>query len=158
MGIGTWQRAGQARPRREPGRLLTAACCLLLAAGCGGGADLPDRAKVEGLVTLDGKPLETGTVIFEPDASKGTTGPPAYGQIDPQGRYELRTDRTAASADGAVIGFHRIRIQARQDVEPGELARSLVPARYDDAKRSGLVAEVKPGQVNEVDLPLKSGP
>jgi len=77
--------------------------------------------------------------------------------MDAQGRYELRTDRTAASADGAVVGHHKVRVQARQDVEPGKLARSLIPAKYDDANRSGLTAQVKPGQVNEVDLPLKSG-
>ena len=137
--------------------VLPATCCLLLLSGCGGRTDLPDRAKVHGLVTLDGKPLGSGTVIFEPDASKGTRGPPAYGQINEQGRYELTTDRDSPG-DGAVVGHHKVRVQARQDVEPGQLARSLIPAAYDDPNRSGLAAEVKAGEVNTVDLKLKSTP
>ncbi len=131
--------------------------CLILAAGCGSSPDLPDRAKVHGTVTLDGTPLNTGTVVFEPDGSKGAKGPPAFGQIDAKGHYELTTDR-ASPGDGAVIGHHKVRVQARQDVEPGKLAPTLIPSHYENTGRSGLTAEVKPGMVNEIDLPLKSRP
>jgi hypothetical protein len=125
--------------------------------GCGGGPSLPGRAKVTGKVTLDGKPLARGTVTFAPDNARGTTGPAAVGQIGADGKYELTTDRSGRGGDGAVIGFHRISVQSREDVEAGQLAKSLIPAAYEDPDRSGLTAEVKAGQANEVNLELHSG-
>lgn len=137
-------------------RTLLAGVFPLLLASCGG-PDLPDRARVEGTVTLDGTPVTTGEVMFVPDTSQGNSGPPAMGTIDAEGHYELTTDRSGRGGDGAVVGWHKVRVQAREDVEPGEMARSLVPERYGDEARSRLVFEVKAGEVNEIDLELQSG-
>lgn len=58
-------------------------CILALTiAGCGGNPDLKEGAqkyKVSGTVTLDGKPLENGSVTFDPKDGSGT---PAFGGIE----------------------------------------------------------------------------
>lgn len=141
---------------RLEGTLAGFAMLVVVAGGCGGGVDLPNRAKVSGKVTLDSQPINRGTVIFTPDNSRGTTGPPAYGQIGPDGKYELTTDRSGPGGDGAVVGFHKVAVQAREDVAPGEIAKLLVPARYEDPDRSGLTGEVKAVQTNEINLELRS--
>jgi hypothetical protein len=128
----------------------------LIAAGCGG-SDQPEIATVNGRVTLDGKPLPRGTVYFMPDNSKGTQGPMSMGEIGEDGRYKITS---AGEREGAVIGFHQVRIEARRkpkdfrDTEPP----SLIPQRYDNPATSELTAEVKAGIDNVIDLKLESTP
>jgi hypothetical protein len=124
-------------------------------AGCGG-VDLPDRAPVHGVVTLDGQPMTTGEITFMPDESKGTIGPSASGVIDAGGHYKLTTDHQGRGDDGAIIGFHLVRIVARETVEPGAPSKSLIPSRYGDFKTSGFTAEVKAGTGNQFNWPLTS--
>ncbi len=136
--------------------------CAVLAtlAGCGtGGPELPPRAKVHGKVTLDGKALTSGFVTFVPDRSRGTSGPIGVGGIDAEGHYELTTDRQS-NGDGALIGFHRVRIVARapsQDaMQSSSMTPSLIPPRYENEETSGFAFEVKADQDNEFNLPLTS--
>ena len=132
-------------------RSVTLAIALLLPlAGCGGRSDLPPRAKVSGVVTLDGQPLTIGLVQFSPDQSKDNKGPVAVGQIDSTGHYQLTTDRQGG--DGAVLGFHKIRVEAREQPknEMDTLPASLVPRKYLHPDTSGLTAEVKPVELNEI--------
>src|SRR5580700_1632437 len=69
-------------------RFLLFAVCGLALSGCGG--DGLQRVRVEGTVTVDGKPLRKGTVIFHPDDSKGNTlTTDAQGPIDAEGHYQL---------------------------------------------------------------------
>jgi len=129
--------------------------CLVLT-GCGGGPDLPPVAPVSGSVSIDGKPLPRGTVQFVPDASKGTNGAPAVGNINATGRYTLKT----AGVEGAIVGHHKVRVEARQEPknEMDTMPLSLIPEKYNDENASGLTFEVKAGQDNVCDLPLESGP
>ena len=129
------------------------ALLLAMCGGCGSEVPLPDRAPVQGRVTLNGQPLTQGTVTFVPDTSRGTEGPIATGTIQPDGTYELSTAREAG--DGAVVGFHCVRVQAVVG-EPGAPGSLLVPPHYQNEQRSGLTAEVRAGQTNQVDLPLES--
>lgn len=126
------------------------------AAGCGSKPKLPPLAEVSGTVTLDGKPLPRGMVQFVPDESKGNAGPPATGYLDADGRFTLST----AGVRGAVLGFHRIGIDARQEVDLSQTswAPSLIPEQYNNPATSGLTAEVKAGQRNVVELKLLSTP
>ena len=89
-----------------------------------------------------GKPLEFGSVLFQPDA-----GPPARGVIKLDGTFQLSTH---GLDDGAVIGRHRVRIacfESQQANAPARaesgLGRSMIPSKYCNLTSSGLHVEVK---------------
>ncbi|MCH5373930.1 MAG: carboxypeptidase-like regulatory domain-containing protein, partial [Planctomycetes bacterium] len=67
-------------------------------------------AKVTGIVTLDGEPLEGAKVIFQPKK-----GQPAAGITDGKGRYSLTT---LENHDGAVPGQYRVIISTEAPSEP----------------------------------------
>jgi hypothetical protein len=122
---------------------------LALAAGCASG-DLP-TAVVTGKVTYDGKPVPNGTVLFVPAA-----GPPATGEIQPDGSYRMTT---YANGDGAVLGKHQVCITALQDItgrgaeERTPLPPPIIPEKYMHRATSGLTADVQPGE-NTIDFAL----
>lgn len=129
---------------------------LLMLSGCNHGPSLPPRAAVTGTVRLDGQPLPRGEVMFIPDTQRGTTGPSAAGTITSDGHYELTTDHAGQGGDGAMVGFHRVRVQSRSSSEPGAPSRPLIPMRYANADTSGLEYEVKAGTDNRIDIDLVS--
>lgn len=114
-------------------------------------------APVIGRVTLDGRPLVLGIVAFVPDETKGTTGVTATGTIGNDGTYRLESNLSGSPQDGAVVGRHRVRVQARRQDTSGGPSESLLPEKYEDPNRSGLAFEVKPGRLNRIDLELVSG-
>jgi hypothetical protein len=121
----------------------------MLVSGCGGSDATVGR--VEGLVRLDGQPMTSGKVLFQPPAGRGSTA-----AIQPDGTFDL-------GAEGAVIGLHKVAIVA---FEPGKATgqspggpraplKALVPERYLAAGTSGLTCEVKPGD-NHAEFELTS--
>jgi hypothetical protein len=125
--------------------------------GCGGGPKLPPMAKVSGTVTFDGKPLPRGMVQFTPEGSTVSHPlPPATGAIGSDGRFTMYT----AGVAGAVLGQHKISVEAREDVDLNKVswAPSLIPEKYANPEQSGLSFEVKGGQSNVCDLNLSSKP
>ena len=127
---------------------------LAIAVGCGDGR-FP-TAPVSGVVTLDGKPVSSGTVIFTPKQ-----GWPAKGTLDSEGRFTLTTYR---EGDGAILGLNQIIVFAVTEDDPNEHferppskpARSLIPERYGSQATSGLSHDVKAGETNIVQLDLVS--
>jgi hypothetical protein len=107
-------------------------------------------AEATGTVTLDGKPLSSGTVTFVPDVAKGTTGPTGVGKIGSDGKYRIRT----AGRDGALVGYHKIRVNSTDSSKPG--APWVIPIRYDHPDHSGLTGQIRADQSNKVPLELKS--
>ena len=113
-----------------------------MSGGCGD-KHLP-TVPVEGKVLYKGKPLEFGSVLFQPNV-----GPPAKGVIGPDGSFHLSTYR---DGDGAVIGSHHVRIACFETQKPsapaGETAnmlgsgKSLIPSKYTNPGTSGLTVEV----------------
>lgn len=120
----------------------------LLLAGCGGSSDVKPIANLvpcQGTVTLDGKPLEQGTIFFAPVDEK--TGQSAVGAIK-AGNFDVST---TVSAPGVVAGKYKVRIDSYEIVQlkPGEMSTtlppSLIPARYNNIATSGLEVEVAKG-------------
>jgi hypothetical protein len=134
-------------------RALTAVILLGLGSGCESGT--ADLAPVRGKVSYKGVPLSAGTIVFTPDALRGTTGSMARSEIQADGTYVLRTD----SLPGASVGWHRVTVMAIESTSPGRdpdlrLPRSLLPEKYRDPEMSGLSCRIQAGQANCIDFDL----
>lgn len=152
------------RPTR-PIRLLLALLAVA-AAPLGCGDQRAKRARVQGTVTVGGRPLTQGVIMFYPTAG----GRPATGQIDADGTYELTT---YDPGDGALLGDHAVTIEAVEVNEtsapPASLldevssaptatrppqVRWLVPEDYADRSTSPLTAVVE-DKDNTIDFPIE---
>src|ERR1700687_1877667 len=111
-----------------------------MAAGCGlaiimafaGGCGSGDHIK--GVVRLNGKTLQGGTVLF-----KGADGEEKYAPISSTGKYEIR-DVPRGEAKIAVL-------PASPDPFPGKLPRKTdIPDRYQNPGTSGLIHQVTKGE------------
>ena len=120
-------------------RLTIALALLVVLSGCGREKTVP----VSGTVTLDGEPIGPGTIIFTPTTEGALS---AMGSFGTDGRYQLST---FDPNDGAVLGSHRVIIQASSSSESEfgdeEIIDSNIPLLYADPQQSGLTAEVIPG-------------
>ena len=129
---------------------------LILLAGCQG--QPPALTQVRGKVWYKGVPLKGGLIVFTPDSGRGHRGDPAFGEIQPDGSFQLKT----GEAYGAAPGWHRVTIAA---LGPGTTAlqghpytplpQSLLPDKYRDPELSGLRCEVKANQPNSIDFQLE---
>ncbi|RIK88940.1 MAG: hypothetical protein DCC67_00195 [Planctomycetota bacterium] len=148
-------------------RALAAASACVALAGCGGrGLNL---VPVEGVVTLDGAPVENAGVLFAPVGA----GPPASGTTDAAGRFTLMT----ANEEGAAVGQHRVAISKAdafgEEIPPVQLedpdfarrrglrayrAKHFIPERYGDLEASGLTANVVESGDNRFEFTLSSNP
>ncbi|WP_166827117.1 hypothetical protein [Thalassoroseus pseudoceratinae] len=111
-----------------------------------------ETSTVSGTITYDGKPVTTGTVMFTPVGG----GPPATGQIQQDGTYNLKTYE---EGDGAVLGEHKVTIVALDmgsglPEEAASEPRALIPDKYGRDTTSGLTATVTDGE-NTIDFPLE---
>lgn len=151
-------------PRVRIAQLKSGLLCVGLIAivGCGNSVDGPLRASVNGTVTLDGKPLEAGTIRFVPLAETG--GPKTSASIV-NGRFDLPGDV------GPVVGQHRVEIETppagkiamddEQTLERLKQAGSKakievvrIPSVYN--KSSRLTARISDSGLNDLSFDLVS--
>ena len=117
-----------------------------MACGCSGGGALPELAKVQGTVTLDGKPLEDAEVYFIPTfEARGSIG-----RTNGEGVYSLKFDDAHT---GAAVGEHSVRIATRQASPGSEPQPERVPEKYN--VKSELKVDVAGGE-NVLDFDLQS--
>ena len=126
----------------------------IVSGGCSGeGDDLP-REPIAGKVTLDGKPLEHGTIRFEPASMQGTST--VVGAMIDGGSYSV------PRAQGPVPGEYLVAINSTSDAPAADEApgavkkliatKDLVPEKYN--AKSELKAHVKKGEDNTVNFEL----
>jgi hypothetical protein len=123
---------------------------LCLGSGCHRSSQ---ESQVSGSVSLDGKPIGPGIVVFAP-AGKGT---PAMGPIEQSGSYSMSTSHEA----GLSAGKYKVGVSIREvpmNVKRGDRpppGKSLIPEKYEDSATSGLEFDVAPGS-NTINIELKS--
>jgi len=139
---------------------------LTLLAGCGQKG--PDVQYVEGIVTIDGKPVEAATVNFAPlvessDLSGTLLG---MGRTDVHGKYTLSTNRGSIVGGGTTVGEYKVSIVKKEvtnaPTEPLLGGQSWVPKFlyhvpkvFEDARTSPLTVEIVRGK-NVFHFALKS--
>ena len=157
---------GGAEMRVHSGFLvLFAVASLVVQVGCQSGPLLPDGATgtVSGKVTLNGKPVPTGTaVVFQRDSD----GQLATGECDANGEFLLRMKGGLEIVEGA----YRVAVQppnptanmseeeAMQASVDGKLddvmkTSALIPQKYQVIEDSKTIFSVKPGP-NEFTLDM----
>jgi len=125
---------------------------------------------VEGVVTLDGKPLADVEVQFIPEPDQGRGAVPASAYTNEAGRYRIE----AGGSGGVCVGTNRICVNDARLMMPGSGAdpndgtqqaapktgprRSRVPDIYSDATRTPHRAVAIRAGVQTVDLALKLKP
>lgn len=130
---------------------------LLAAAGCG---DSIPVAEVEGVVTLNGKPIDKIQVEFWPIGS----GTRSFATTDAEGKYALTTDdglRKGASLGQHKIVMHDISVlgdeflgRAGENVDMSKGRKSRISAKYSNPEKSTVTKEVVAGKLNKIDIEI----
>src|SRR5262249_33291218 len=132
--------------------------------GCSGDPNMPKLGKVHGKVTYKGKPVDSGTVTFNPILGKGgETGQNATGEIESDGSYEMTTFSTG---DGAILGQHIVAVVVREKGSENlgkpkadgtidyRMPKIVTPSKYASVETSPLRCTVREGD-NPFDIDLK---
>jgi len=91
--------------------ILALAVVVLAALGCGDKSGVGKTEPVSGKVTLDDKPLTTGSVTYHPDKGKGNTAEfSPSGSIGEDGTYSLSTSTRTGMATGAPPGWYKVTV------------------------------------------------
>lgn len=144
--------------------------CLAFTLGCESAPDNPPTFGVTGKVTYKSKPVEGATVVL---VAQTAGGKGAVGTTDKDGNYAVGTFGTG---DGAVVGSYKVKVskypmiaeppndgdmmseEEEEEAYGGEEdvaeAKNELPAKYEDAYKSGFEIEVVDAAVT-LDLPLK---
>lgn len=134
------------RMRSSVGLML---CVIATMGGCGG----PYDASVEGLVTLDGAPLPSGSISFVPSSG----GPSAYARTDSSGRYEVYTGREAGISPGeyevTVVAREAPTVKQSKLGGPPPPGKQITPPWYASSGHTPLSFSVIPGS-NDINLEL----
>jgi hypothetical protein len=133
--------------------------------GCGKSG--PSVNYVEGVVTLDGKPIEGVTVGFSPvDATKGLA---AVGTTDANGVFKLTATQGGSTDGGTVAGEYQVALtkigtdivteeeakKMQEDPNYGKeqtgppvapVVKSAIPEAYGNPATSGIKVTVKDGE------------
>jgi hypothetical protein len=134
-------------------------------AGCGRSSRTP-LGRVSGTVQYNGRPISSGSVVFEVDGAR-----PAHGTIADGAIVDVTT---YTPGDGVPVGNARIAVFATGDGGAGDAAtttdspgeaialgpnymgggvKSPIPSRYNDPALSGLTWTIQAGK-NVVELNL----
>ena len=125
-----------------------------LLAGC---SEDSEAATAKGTVTLDGQPLTSGLIKFEPTGGGTQAG---LARITENGTWTARVSRSLV---GLVPGDYTVTVESTGEVAAGADADamsegpvSLVPNKYTNSETSPLTLKIEPGENNDIALELVS--
>lgn len=153
---------------------MTAGVMCASVVGCGPKAKTLKTEEVEGLVTLDDKPVPEATVTFIP--VQQDVGISATGMTDAEGKYRLTAMASGSSAQaqagaGTMPGEYYVGVvkvilpehptsteaaMPKEGQRPADSAMTyVVPQMYENPQKSGIKVTVKAGK-NDIPIPLTS--
>lgn len=138
-----------------PVRHVGFAALLALSIGCGGG---PER-QIHGVVTMDGKPLESGEIQFTPTG--GSAGPTAGSTITngayfiPAVAQGVRAGNAYSVSISSMAGSGRMAPDPNAPTGQRELLVDVIPARYNTESILSITISADKS-VNVFDFPLTS--
>ena len=140
----------QCNPKIRAVWFLMVAGLAIMLNGCGDRG--PERVRVSGLVTYDGKPVAEGRIRFTPDASSNM---PVSGAYIVDGRYQ------ADSHGGVPVGAYKVQIEAYTPTDPS-LLPDLAGKGKPNAGKAGFGQQYLPAKYNvdtqiEMTIPPGSG-
>ena len=150
--------------------ILLASLLFVLAFLPGCGKRGPKVYHVEGIVTVDGEPVEGANVSFVPKQASGAddlSGPLlAGGATDANGKYTLSTSRGSAIGGGTTAGDYKVTIVKKKmtnaPTAPLAAGQRLVPQyeygvprAFEDSNNAKISVEVVKGK-NTFNFALKS--
>ncbi|MDA7886740.1 carboxypeptidase-like regulatory domain-containing protein [Pirellulales bacterium] len=138
--------------------------CVIILSSFGCGNSDANVEYVQGVVTLDGAPLEGATVFFSP---KGSAGKGAAGTTQSDGSFTLNT-QGAKPGDGTAVGDYSVTVSKVEMPEFPDIAEDdprygtpehdrlqqeassakpkvIVPEKYNSAETSPFTAKVESG-------------
>lgn len=127
--------------------LLVAPWLLLFVAAAGCEKPPYDLAPVHGTVSIDGKKLTQGKVMFAPVPKEGELNPgkPSFGHLEPDGSFTLST---YSSDDGAVVGEHGVTVVNQMEEASAsnypKFSRITLPRKFT----------VEAGKDNQIDIEI----
>ena len=104
------------------------------------------RIPVAGTVTLDGQPLNVGTLVFTPDDAKGNTSRIVCVSRIKDGHYDLETNGVTRSdsGKGVPLGWYKVYFRLLEEsTKKRPLAPINVNEKYKSVERTPLSVEVK---------------
>lgn len=125
---------------------------LVAAALCMVGCNSSSLTKVTGKVTYNDEPVTSGTITFA-----AADKPTAYGDIQSDGTYTLKTVKPG---DGATAGAYQVTVVAMQDMGDTmpeartPLPPPTVPNKYSNLATTDLTADVVAGKENVINFNL----
>ena len=120
-------------------RLATLCLSLITFSTLGCGPSGPKLVPASGVVLYEGKPLDSGSVMFQP-----AKGPASRAKIQSDGTFVMST---RSEGDGATIGPQAVRVSKREKSSVsngGEtvLGKSMIPEAYSNFKTSGITVDI----------------
>jgi hypothetical protein len=115
------------------------------------------RVPASGTVELDGKPMNGGILMFEPDATKGNTASVSCSAPIRDGKYELRTAGVERSDSGPGIppGWYKVYARVNRTGGPPQFPGQPafdIDARFLDPQKTPVSIEIvetpEPGAYN----------
>jgi hypothetical protein len=128
--------------RRRLSLAILGALALTSVAGCGGLRRVP----VSGTVTLDGKPIDGGWVVFSPDTAKGNTHRINCRSRIKGGRYDLETNGVTRddSGPGIPLGWYKVTfMMLEESTKKHPIAPIDVNDKFRSPEKTPLSIEVK---------------
>jgi hypothetical protein len=141
--------------------MLLMSSSVLICVGCNG-KRLPTLVKAEGVVTLDGVPVENATIAFISEK----TDYHAVGNTNAQGRFSMRVSRSEYNGKiGACPGDYKVEITksvvgaqgSSESTEEAQVTlRNDIPTKYASIGSSGLNVTIPDKGSDQLNFELMS--